>query len=211
MTASVRLVAGEIREGSARLLRVPRWVRPDDAEHYWHVPRSAEIPDAELQRRYRRDIKPVVLVHFWCGGYRWTARENLTSKPFEGALLCATCDGRAKGFERENGLIFSPRSPFDTPKLCPALLANDERLCPFCGGKERFRRSYCHYDQVQHAPGPDFARFVQPCPRHGWKKASRRGRQIVCVTDWPRRPEFDCGFVLGDAGTQLSEQGRKDD
>jgi hypothetical protein len=177
----IRLVPEEIGEGSVRLTRVSRWVSPEDGEHYWHIPRSAELVDG------------VARVRFWCGGSRWVAMERFHAEPFPDALRCGTCEGRAAGYERRDGLIFSPRSPFDAPKFCPAFLSPDEKRCPFCGSKGRWVRNYCHYDQAQHRCGDGIA-SATPCPRHGWKFTRRQSNGLICFGKPWGNP--DCGFLV---------------
>lgn len=187
MRESVKLVAAETRAGFVRWESAPRWVRPDDPEGYWHIPRSVAARKGDEQYELH--------VILWCGAWRRCPPEDLKPTPYPGARLCGTCDGRANGYERRAGLIFSPRGLFDAPKRCPALLAGMERRCPFCGGKASYRHGGWCSDQVPHKPGPLLADNAHPCPHHGWRFAVRDGSRIICK-DWRFVHAEPCNTVL---------------
>lgn len=158
---------------------LPRWAMPEAPEGYWHIPRSAEV-----------HYEDYGAVRFWCGQQRWMLFSRMTNQT-PPTMRCGTCEGRASGYESKgDGAIFSPRSHFDAPKVCPWTIRGDrDDRCPFCGGKPRYRRSYVHYDEVQHRPG-EWIASVPPCPRHGWKYMRRVGDQLRCQ-DWGMRPSCD--------------------
>lgn len=185
--ATVTLVKQALcRPTDEHLTELPRWVRPNDGAKYWHIPRTARVVDNGY-----RGIR-MISVEFWCGVGRWILSSDCTEKaPSEN--ICGTCEGRARGFEGDGGLVFRPRSDFDLPRLCPA--TGTGRVCAICGGKERWRRSYCHYDEVQHTPGPLLASF-DPCPRHGWKYAGLKDGALVCRTRDRIHWHDGCGYVF---------------
>lgn len=194
------LLAPLHRDGVDHIVHAPRWAPPNDADGYWHIPRSISAEDGgEIGR-----------VLFWCGVERTTMRLRALTNREPQSNRCGTCVGRASGYERQDGIIFQPRSAFDPPRVCPAMVGDNE-TCRVCDSKPRHRRSYCHYDEVPHRPGPGLAQY-EPCPRHGWKNLAeerirhadangfltrRETGRIVCnsnPTYYDR--QSDCGFVL---------------
>lgn len=176
---SAPLLQAPVREGQRAVASSPRWMRPLEADGYWHIPRTI------ARERFYRDgdsAEDAVTVTFWCSPYRHGVWRDLTDTPATGALLCGACEGRANGVEGGGGLIFRPRSEFALPKLCPAFVHHTLSICPICGGKPRYARRHWDYDQALHIAGAGLVRFM-PCPEHGWRRMhSPRNGVLVCAS-----------------------------
>ena len=195
MTGNVALLLAPIyRDGIDHVTSAPRWAPPSDGEGYWHVPRSVSTEELGYVR-----------VLFWCGAERSMKYSRLTNRePKENR--CGTCIGRVAGYERTDGMIFSPRSHFDPPRFCPAYCGDAER-CYLCGAKVRWTGGALRgWSERNHRPGDGLAAY-SPCDRHGWKNlgaeteryADRNGCLAYRETGRIICRERECGYVLLDA------------
>lgn len=143
--------------------RVPRLPAFCRTARYWHQPRSAAMYGARLT------------VTYWCGAHNMDARpEHFASDPPE-ADRCGTCEGRRLGYERADGLIFTPRDHFADPTWCPGGTDLGGH-CVSCHRVKRVRfscRGYGGPDECRHHPEGGM-RF-EPCPNHGWSWVARIG------------------------------------
>jgi predicted RNA-binding Zn-ribbon protein involved in translation (DUF1610 family) len=146
----------------------------------WHRPRSG----IHYTDRYRLPWKHgSTSLTLWCGQFVHDLSEAVTADTAGRDLLCGTCEGRAVGagyppvgVEVRSELVFSPRSTYRTPAVCPGVkrrLVPDDRAravaCPACGELVALRASTRGYDfdvNLQgHPPGDG---LVPPCPFHSW-------------------------------------------
>lgn len=172
MSGLVRLHRDPIVSG-AHVLALPAWLPPSTQKGatYWHQPRSASLKaDGSLT------------ITLWCGQLRHAEAAELamTSEP-PPDLRCGTCAGRRAGYDRADGLIFTPRDHWALPAVCPSTTpAEDWRYCLACGARVSCARGWNAMGLARHAPGPGLA-DRDPCPRHGWQRMEVHGERLVCA------------------------------
>lgn len=168
-------------EGAA-VLALPGWIRPSPHRRarYWHMPRSAAL---------HSDGR--ITVSLWCGPSRSTITvDDFTDEPPD-EYRCGTCVGRRQGFERKNGLIFTPRDHWKLPTRCPGEGTDaDWRHCFACGARVHSAR-YPNYGYADHRPAAAFTDRYAPCPRHGWRDM----RSPWPLNDMLICGHFRCGYV----------------
>lgn len=150
------------------IVRSLPWLRPSRPDGYWHQPRSASRrPDGRLS------------ILTWCGQMRYEPDSMLAADAPE-SMRCGTCHGRRQGFDRADGLIFTPRDPWALPTRCPGEADDDDRNCVACGARVSAARGWWASGIAKHRPAPELAARLHPCPRHGWRDIRPTGDTFAC-------------------------------
>jgi hypothetical protein len=170
-----RMVQEALEEGPAFI----RQAHPQRGGTLWHRPRSGTLSLREWDPGRIRTTWQL-----WCGTFSQDWKAETTDVLPEGGVVCATCDGRARG-AGQLPAVDGPRTRFEPrymrpPRICPGSgrsgLWSEHGArtgrCGVCGSVEPTRYSGGPYSGdvglARHEPARDLLEVR--CDLHGWRQ-----------------------------------------